>query len=56
MVAPVARSGSGHPTSHDLRDETASRLFEKELNPIEVTPITGHKTFQMLKQVYASEG
>lgn len=35
---------------HDLRHEAASRLFEKGLNPMEVSSITGHKSMQMLKR------
>ncbi len=35
---------------HDLRHEATSRLFEKGLNPMEVSAITGHKTLQMLKR------
>lgn len=35
---------------HDLRHEATSRLFEKGLNPMEVSTITGHKTLQMLKR------
>ena len=35
---------------HDLRHEATSRLFEKNLNPLEVASITGHKTLQMLKR------
>lgn len=35
---------------HDLRHEAASRLFEKELNVMEVSAITGHKTLDMLKR------
>lgn len=35
---------------HDLRHEATSRLFEKNLNMIEVSTITGHKTLQMLKR------
>jgi len=35
---------------HDLRHEATSRFFEKGLNPIEVSSITGHKTLQMLKR------
>jgi integrase len=34
---------------HDLRHEATSRLFEKGLNVMEVSTITGHKTLQMLK-------
>ena len=33
---------------HDLRHEATSRLFEKGLNPVEVTTITGHKDTRML--------
>lgn len=36
-------------TFHDLRHEATSRFFEKGLNPMEVSTITGHKTLQMLK-------
>ena len=35
---------------HDLRHEATSRLFEMNLNMIEVSTITGHKTLQMLKR------
>lgn len=35
---------------HDLRHEATSRLFEKGLNPMEVSSVTGHKTLQMLKR------
>ena len=37
-------------TFHDLRHEATSRFFEKGLNPMEVSTITGHKTLQMLKR------
>jgi integrase len=37
-------------TFHDLRHEATSRFFEKGLNPMEVSAITGHKTLQMLKR------
>lgn len=37
-------------TFHDLRHEATSRLFEKGLALTEVAAITGHKTWQMLKQ------
>jgi integrase len=33
---------------HDLRHEATSRLFEKGLNPVEVTTITDHKDTRML--------
>jgi len=35
---------------HDLRHEATSHLFEKGLNPMQVTAITGHKILQMLKR------
>lgn len=35
---------------HDLRHEATTRLFEKGLNPMQVSVITGHKTFEMLKR------
>lgn len=35
---------------HDLRHEATTRLFEKGLNPMEVSAITGHKSLQMLKR------
>ncbi|MHB8422318.1 MAG: tyrosine-type recombinase/integrase [Leptospirales bacterium] len=34
-------------TFHDLRHEATSRFFEKGLNPMQVSAITGHKTLQM---------
>lgn len=35
---------------HDIRHEAISRLFEKGLNMMEVSSITGHKDFKMLKR------
>ena len=35
---------------HDLRHEATSRLFEKDLNIMEVSSITGHKDLGMLKR------
>ena len=35
---------------HDLRHEATSRFFEKGLDTMEVSAITGHKTLQMLKR------
>lgn len=35
---------------HDLRHEATSRLFEKGLDSMEVSAVTGHKTLQMLKR------
>lgn len=35
---------------HDLRHEATSRFFERGLDMMEVSAITGHKTLQMLKR------
>jgi len=35
---------------HDSRHEATSRLFEKNLNIMEVASMTGHKSLQMLKR------
>lgn len=35
---------------HDLRHEATSRFFEKGMNPIQVATITGHKTYQVMKE------
>lgn len=35
---------------HDLRHEAVSRLFEKELNSMEVASVSGHKTLSMLRR------
>lgn len=35
---------------HDLRHEAVSRLFERGLNAVEISSISGHKTLQMLKR------
>jgi integrase len=35
---------------HDLRHEAVTRFFEKGLNLIEVSTISGHKTIQMVKR------
>ena len=35
---------------HDLRHEAVSRMFERGLNAVEVSSISGHKTLQMLKR------
>ena len=46
----LAHAGIDGLTFHDLRHEATSRLFEKNLNPMQVAAITGHKTLQMLKR------
>lgn len=35
---------------HDLRHEATTRLFEKDLNIVEVAAITGHKNLRMLRR------
>ena len=44
------RAGVKNLQFRDLRHESASRLFEKGLDSMEVASITGHKTLQMLKR------
>ena len=44
----VAWAGIDGLHFHDLRHEAVSRLFERGLNAIEVSTISGHKTLQML--------
>jgi integrase len=45
-----ARANLADLRFHDLRHEATSRLFEKGLNTMEVSSITGHKTLSMLKR------
>ncbi|RJG06510.1 site-specific integrase [Noviherbaspirillum cavernae] len=44
----AARANIGSPDLriHDLRHEGASRLFEKGLNVMEASAVTGHKTLE----------
>jgi len=44
------RAGINDLHLHDLRHEGTSRLFEKGLNIMEVSTITGHKDLKMLKR------
>lgn len=44
------RAGVGDLHIHDLRHEAVSRLFEKGLDIMEVSTISGHKTLTMLKR------
>ncbi len=46
----LTHAGIDALTFHDLRHEATSRFFEKGLNPMQVSAITGHKTLQMLKR------
>lgn len=50
FVRATDRAGIQDLHFHDLRHEATSRLFEKELNMMEVATITGHKTLSMLKR------
>jgi integrase len=44
------RAGVGDLHLHDLRHEAVSRLFEKGLDIMAVSTISGHKTLSMLKR------
>ncbi|MBK1630646.1 hypothetical protein CKO31_07790 [Thiohalocapsa halophila] len=44
------RAGIDNLHFHDLRHEATSRFFEKGLNTMEVSAITGHKDLRMLKR------
>ncbi|RVG71833.1 site-specific integrase [Sinorhizobium meliloti] len=46
----LARAGIKNLRFHDLRHEGVSRLFERGLNMIEVSSISGHKELRMLKR------
>jgi integrase len=46
----LVRSGITALRFHDLRHEAVSRLFERGLNVIEVSSISGHKELRMLKR------
>ncbi|OVE88128.1 integrase [Agrobacterium tumefaciens] len=46
----LARSGVTALRFHDLRHEGVSRLFERGLNVIEVSAVSGHKELRMLKR------
>ena len=50
FTATCRRAGIEDLRFHDLRHEATSRFFEKGLNPMQVSAITGHKTLQMLKR------
>ncbi|KLK90997.1 DNA recombinase [Microvirga vignae] len=45
-----ARAGVQGLRFHDLRHEAISRLFEKNLNVVEVSTISGHKEMRMLSR------
>ena len=44
------RAGLADLHFHDLRHEGISRLFEKGLNVIEVSTVSGHRDLKMLKR------
>jgi len=46
----LARSNVKALRFHDLRHENVSRLFERGLNMIEVSSISGHKEMRMLRR------
>ena len=45
-----SRAGIRDLRFHDLRHEATSRFFEKGLNVMEVSAITGHKDLRMLQR------
>lgn len=46
----IERAGLEDFHFHDLRHEAVSRLFEREMNPLEVAAVSGHRTMQMLRR------
>lgn len=46
----VRRAGIENLHFHDLRHEATSRLFEKGMNLLEISAITGHKSLSMLQR------
>jgi integrase len=46
----IKKAGIKNLRLHDLRHEATSRFFEKGLNIMEVSTITGHKDLKMLKR------
>ena len=46
----LMRAGIKGLRFHDLRHEGVSRLFERGLNVIEVSSVSGHKELRMLKR------
>jgi integrase len=45
-----SRAGVENARIHDLRHEAVSRLFEKELDVMEVASVSGHRTLSQLKR------
>ncbi len=50
FIRATRRAGIEDFHFHDLRHEATTRLFERGLNIIEVSSITGHKDLQMLRR------
>ena len=50
FIRATRRAGIEDFHFHDLRHEATTRLFERGLNIIEVSSITGHRDLQMLRQ------
>ncbi|WP_407798686.1 tyrosine-type recombinase/integrase, partial [Staphylococcus aureus] len=46
----LALAGIKELRFHDLRHEGVSRLFERRLNVIEVSSVSGHKELRMLRR------
>lgn len=46
----IERAGLEDFHFHDLRHEAVSRLFEREMNLLEVAAVSGHRTMQMLNR------
>ena len=46
----IRRAGIEDLRFHGLRHEATTRLFEKELNIMEVVSITGHRDLRMLRR------
>jgi integrase len=49
-IRAVRREGIEDLHFHDLRHEATTRLFERGLNIMEVSSITGHKDLRMLRR------
>ncbi len=47
---PLVREGITGLTFHDLLHEAVSRLFDRGLNAVEVSTISGHRELRMLKR------
>lgn len=50
FIRACKRCGLNDLHFHDIRHEAITRLFERGLNVVEVSSISGHKTLQMLKR------